>query len=927
MSELNSRIALLEARLEALVRTQIDFQKEISFIRSELVRLRSEAGGPGPRAEDAISEPSVTGQRPIADESRPVFSEKTAPVFPRNESRSSETEYSKQEQYSEEPANAGPSFGFSNYVSSYVESARANLEEFIGENLINKIGIIVLILGVGIGLKYAIDNELISPLTRIIIGYLFGFGLIGFGMRLRAGYRNFSAVLVSGGMAIMYFVTYFAYSLYSLIPQSSAFSLMVIFTCFTVAAAIAYNRQVIAHIGLVGAYAVPFLLSSDSGNYVFLFAYISIINTGILAISIKRYWTPIFYTSFVFTWLIVYAWFITRYSASEHFYLAIIFIGIFFAIFFSTKIAHRVMYAEADYLENVASTLISAFVFYAFSTAIINSSQSTTRYIGFFTFLSVVTLAIILISHRFYGKAIIYLTYPFAWLIFGVWYANWFVPEEHFLLAVIFATVFFLIFYATALAMRLLSEETSLPENTGLVISNSFIFYGFGYSILDSRPPLDGYLGLYTAGHSALHYVVARVADKLRPAVLDVGQVLAILILTFATIAIPVQLDGNHVTLSWSVEAAMLLWFGRVRQVRLFEYFSYPVMILATGSLFLDWLTADGERTAYVSEYNRQVFANGDFVTALVFLVAFAFIYGVHRDERFESVLNTDAAKLVRCAIGCVGLFVLYNTFRIEISNYFHLRSTGLFSDSIANAAALSDISRFNSIWQIDFTLGFLAVLGLVNIYRLRSLPLAFAVSLLKVLALAILVTAGMVLLDDLRSSYMQDRADQSDSASQMNIAIRYISYLFAGGVLYSLFKTSKDSLISDYVGSKTRARAFDAVFYLTVLIIASCDLMNLMAQFSIPNAYKFGLTILWGIYALALIAIGIARYKKHLRIAAIVLLGITLIKLFLIDSSDLATIPKTVLFVSLGLLMLIVSFLYNKYKTIIFGVDRSEEV
>ena len=76
------------------------------------------------------------------------------------------------------------------------------------ENLINKIGIIVLIIGVGIGAKYAIDNELISPLTRIILGYLVGAGLLGFAIRLQKKYENFSAVLLSGSMAIFYFITY-----------------------------------------------------------------------------------------------------------------------------------------------------------------------------------------------------------------------------------------------------------------------------------------------------------------------------------------------------------------------------------------------------------------------------------------------------------------------------------------------------------------------------------------------------------------------------------------------------------------------------------------------------------------------------------------------------------------------------------------------
>ena len=100
------------------------------------------------------------------------------------------------------------------------------LEKFIGENLINKIGIAILIIGVAIGAKYSIENDLISPLTRIILGYLLGLGLLGLSIKLRAKYENFSAVLVSGSMTIFYFLTYAAYSYYELIPQVLTFILI-----------------------------------------------------------------------------------------------------------------------------------------------------------------------------------------------------------------------------------------------------------------------------------------------------------------------------------------------------------------------------------------------------------------------------------------------------------------------------------------------------------------------------------------------------------------------------------------------------------------------------------------------------------------------------------------------------------------------------
>jgi len=221
-----------------------------------------------------------------------------------------------------------------------------DLEKFVGENLINKIGIAILIIGVAIGAKYSIENDLISPTTRIILGYLVGLGLLGFGLKLKMKYENFSAVLVSGAMAILYFMTYAAFSFYDLFSQVFAFLLMVVFTVFTVIAALNYNKQVIAHIGLVGAYAVPFLLSGGEVEVAVLYSYMAIINIGILFIAFKKYWKPLYISSFALTWLIFISWFVSNYKADEHFGLALVFVFIFFITFYVLFLAYKLIQKE-----------------------------------------------------------------------------------------------------------------------------------------------------------------------------------------------------------------------------------------------------------------------------------------------------------------------------------------------------------------------------------------------------------------------------------------------------------------------------------------------------------------------------------------------------------------------------------------------------
>jgi uncharacterized membrane protein len=138
------------------------------------------------------------------------------------------------------------------------------LENFIGLRLINFIGIIVLVIGLSIGVKYAIDRDLISEGMRISLAYASGIVLYLLSLRLRKKYILFSALLFSGGMASLYFTTYGAYVYYNMLSSPLSFIIMIALTVYTVYEAIRYDRQEIALLGLVGAYGIPFLISKNA---------------------------------------------------------------------------------------------------------------------------------------------------------------------------------------------------------------------------------------------------------------------------------------------------------------------------------------------------------------------------------------------------------------------------------------------------------------------------------------------------------------------------------------------------------------------------------------------------------------------------------------------------------------------------------------
>src|SRR5262249_49141052 len=160
-------------------------------------------------------------------------------------------------------------------------------------------------------------------------------------------------------------------------------------------------------------------------------------------------------------------------------------------------------------------------------------------------------------------------------------------------------------------------------------------------------------------------------------------------------------------------------------------------------------------------------------------------------------------------------------------------------------------------IWQIIYSMSFFAALNLVNLRWIRSTLLGYAAVAQCVLVLVVFVIAGTAIFAELRASYIA-----SASPDPMNIAIRYIAYVAVALLYYALYRSFKDDLILKETTARTGELTFDALFYTSLLILASGELLNLMAQYHLPDANKLGLSVLWGVYALGLIAIGIRRTK-----------------------------------------------------------------
>jgi uncharacterized membrane protein len=215
-----------------------------------------------------------------------------------------------------------------------------DLEKFIGENLVNKIGIAILVLAIGFFVKYAIDNNWVGPAGRVGIGILCGGILIGIAHRLRNSYKAFSSVLVGGGLAIFYFTITLAFHQFHLFSQTASFIILIVITCFAVALSLLYDKQELAVIALVGGFSSPFIVSNGTANYNALFIYLIILNTGLLIIAYNKSWRILNIVSFGLTVLVLSG---IIYTLPEDAYrVSLMYISILYMVFFFINIAYNI---------------------------------------------------------------------------------------------------------------------------------------------------------------------------------------------------------------------------------------------------------------------------------------------------------------------------------------------------------------------------------------------------------------------------------------------------------------------------------------------------------------------------------------------------------------------------------------------------------
>jgi len=660
---------------------------------------------------------------------------------------------------------------------------KAQLEDLIGTNLFNKVGILIIVVGVFIGAKYAIDKELISPTTRILLGYIVAAILAFVSFRLKPRYPDFSAVLMSGSISIMYFISFIAYSFYHLFPQGITFVIMLSTTVLVVATAFWYDKRIIALLGQVGAYAIPFMLGDGSNKTTFLFAYISIINIGLLYLSLKKNWKHIYKFAFFISWIIY-----------------------------------------------------------------------------------VITLLNVKINSEM-------------------------LPEN-----LMFIAINFFIFYATFLTYKIVKKELYNLVELLILLINALAFFFIGYYLINSIYPDHNYLTLFTLSNALIHLAIGFWIHKLKLTDDTVQMFIFGLSITFITILVPIAFHGNTTTILWAVEAICLGFIGYKSARKAYLSLSVVLLLLTFFSMLIDWATY----FVMVANPPQKIvpFYNTNFLSSIFVCIILASMAIMSRN--FKSSSTGIVINFLERILPFAFIVFLYGNLHLE---------TNFWWTTFAESHKVLQAEKWRVLILLFLTMSYLTPWLIINIVVNKNKYLAIFLLILSAYVVMVFVSSGLMSIGDLRREYLNDK-----TSVIWLLSPRYFFLLMIALLIFFMRKNWVE-----WFNNRKTEKYFSYFFNLTVLTFLCNEFVHWMDIIGYQNQYKLGLSIIAGSYSLLLISYGIYVRKAYLRVSAMVLLAITLGKVIFYDLSTFTTVSKTVVLIILGVIMLAASFLYNKYKHVLF--------
>ncbi len=191
-----------------------------------------------------------------------------------------------------------------------LEDRWGHLEQVLGLKWTTWVGGLILFLGAGLFVKYSFDRAWLGPWTKVGLSTLAGCALLAAGeWGLKRKMIWFGQGLVGIGLAILYMSAFGTYAFYDLLQPKAVYGVMIAVTVMGMGQAIRHDALSMAFLAVLGGFLTPILLSSGDNARDALFAYVLLLDLGVLAVAWFKRWRALDVLAFGGTWLLFMKWF------------------------------------------------------------------------------------------------------------------------------------------------------------------------------------------------------------------------------------------------------------------------------------------------------------------------------------------------------------------------------------------------------------------------------------------------------------------------------------------------------------------------------------------------------------------------------------------------------------------------------------------
>ncbi|HEX8917670.1 MAG TPA: DUF2339 domain-containing protein [Chloroflexota bacterium] len=799
-------------------------------------------------------------------------------------------------------------------------------EALIGTRWMNRVGAVALILGMGFFFKYAVDNNWISQGLRVLIGVLVGAGLLALAQRAHSRqYQVFAQGLVGAGIVILYFAVYASANAYHLIPQPIALIGMAVVTGLALAQGLYYRSLFVALLGWAGGFLSLALLGLGTGNELGVVGFVALLDAGLLAILFLRDdWFILEPLTMTATYITYIAWYGLGAYSSSQLALAVGALTLFWAMFLALdllRIAKGVgthsplrhimgsgnavayygllfllMHDHTDALG--VMTLAAGAVYIGTILFVRRELRADDRLDARYTVTAIVLGAVaapILLSGlevvmvwSLEALALLWLgtrrQLPYIWqpavLLFGVASA-------------------YLLAQPRALAYSPIGSFLPLVNERGLAFAVLIVCLATSSLVVHrlQHRRVSGLESLVHYGWSSALFLLITVEtnDIFRRAMVG-GSPLTISHLEFAR--------SLTIAAVWMIYSLPLVWWGLRRA-------NTAVLSagLATSALATGLGVATGWAYQPIAQYAPVV--NIRVGTLLLLIGGLGLHYRMLRQHKADYPWIGTMLAGYQAAIVLVGFEIV----TVEIHDYFR-HASGAVSERAGNSGLFIELMTLAAVWM-------LYSFPLVR-YGIRSRGLT--ILLIGLGALGASISAGAVAAISYEPGNWLSLAISMRPIILIGLGIglffqmRWIrsarrTFEWLNSVLLAL-QVATVLLGFELVSAQTRD-----IFHYHIATVSSGDADTW------KNLEQLAFSLVWLAYAMVLLGIGLWRRTRWLRLGSMALLGLAVLKIFIYDLAFLSPALRSISFVGLGVILLAVSFLYQRFRGLLLDVDAPEAI